>query len=370
MQFPAEFEWLSPDGSGLLTAYMANHYGAGWTLHTASRPRGRPGRGPHAVQLAGHGGGDAERDAAGGVRPRDPGPVGDRRGARVGEAVRVAALRPGRAAGVLRGGARGLRGDAVAVLDHAADQGHEPGVHRQGRLLRRHQAGRAGRRDRACSRASGCRPWPGWPGRPTRRSRSTRPGGSSPTAPTTTRSPAPSPTRCTWTCWRGGGRRGSAATRRGGTRSRSWPARADGAAAGTAGGLAVTVANGLARPRDGMATVTVRLDAPGTLWLTVLDPVSGQPLPALAEGTRWHEDGSLAEVTLTFRATGRAPARVPAVPAARDADARRDRRAASRAARPTRHGRRRPGRRRRHGLPGLRLGATSTGSRSPTTRSR
>src|SRR5215469_10621381 len=35
MQFPAEFEWLSPDGSGLLTAYMANHYSAGWTLHTA-----------------------------------------------------------------------------------------------------------------------------------------------------------------------------------------------------------------------------------------------------------------------------------------------------------------------------------------------
>src|SRR6202166_2843207 len=36
MQFPAEFDWLSPDGSGLLTAYMANHYGAGWNLHTAS----------------------------------------------------------------------------------------------------------------------------------------------------------------------------------------------------------------------------------------------------------------------------------------------------------------------------------------------
>src|ERR1700742_618788 len=35
MQFPAEFEWLSPDGAGLLTAYMANHYGAGWGLHTA-----------------------------------------------------------------------------------------------------------------------------------------------------------------------------------------------------------------------------------------------------------------------------------------------------------------------------------------------
>ncbi len=33
MQFPAEFEWMSPDGTGLLTAYMANHYGAGWVLH-------------------------------------------------------------------------------------------------------------------------------------------------------------------------------------------------------------------------------------------------------------------------------------------------------------------------------------------------
>src|SRR6202020_529360 len=53
---------------------------------------------------------------------------------------------------------------------------------------------------------------------------------------------------------------------------------------GRDGGLAVTVANGLARPRDGMATVTVRLDSPGTLWLTVLDAVSGRRLPALAEG--------------------------------------------------------------------------------------
>jgi alpha-mannosidase len=30
MQFPSEFEWLSPDGTGLLTSYMANHYSAGW----------------------------------------------------------------------------------------------------------------------------------------------------------------------------------------------------------------------------------------------------------------------------------------------------------------------------------------------------
>src|SRR6266704_3219094 len=35
MQFPSEFEWVSPDGRGLLTAYMPNHYGAGWATQDA-----------------------------------------------------------------------------------------------------------------------------------------------------------------------------------------------------------------------------------------------------------------------------------------------------------------------------------------------
>ncbi len=36
MQFAAEFEWLSPDGAGLLTSYMANHYSAGWGMQQAA----------------------------------------------------------------------------------------------------------------------------------------------------------------------------------------------------------------------------------------------------------------------------------------------------------------------------------------------
>ncbi|MFE0155763.1 glycosyl hydrolase-related protein [Nonomuraea sp. NPDC059007] len=37
MQFPSEFEWISPDGRGLLTHYMANHYSTGWAMdHQAS----------------------------------------------------------------------------------------------------------------------------------------------------------------------------------------------------------------------------------------------------------------------------------------------------------------------------------------------
>ena len=36
MQMRSEFEWLSPDGRGLLTSYMPNHYGAGWGTHRAA----------------------------------------------------------------------------------------------------------------------------------------------------------------------------------------------------------------------------------------------------------------------------------------------------------------------------------------------
>ncbi|MFJ2903900.1 NEW3 domain-containing protein [Streptomyces sp. NPDC087212] len=35
MQFPAEFDWIAPSGRGLLTAYMVNHYGAGFVIDNA-----------------------------------------------------------------------------------------------------------------------------------------------------------------------------------------------------------------------------------------------------------------------------------------------------------------------------------------------
>jgi alpha-mannosidase len=36
MQFPAEFEWLSPSGKGVLTHYMPNHYSAGWWMDSSA----------------------------------------------------------------------------------------------------------------------------------------------------------------------------------------------------------------------------------------------------------------------------------------------------------------------------------------------
>jgi len=66
-------------------------------------------------------------------------------------------------------------------------------------------------------------------------------------------------------------------------------------------GVPVRVFNGLARPRSQMATVTVAIPEDGTGWAEVRDD-AGQPVPALAEGARRRADGSLAEVTLTFPA--------------------------------------------------------------------
>ena len=70
---------------------------------------------------------------------------------------------------------------------------------------------------------------------------------------------------------------------------------------GQDGPLTISVVNGLARPRDGMARVTVPVPDDGTRWVEIRDS-SRAPVPALAEGARRREDGSLAEVTLTFAA--------------------------------------------------------------------
>ena len=35
MQFPSEFEWISPSGRGLFTSYMTDHYGSGWSMDSA-----------------------------------------------------------------------------------------------------------------------------------------------------------------------------------------------------------------------------------------------------------------------------------------------------------------------------------------------
>ena len=324
MQFPAEFEWLSPDGAGLLTAYMANHYGAGWKLHTAKDlpsalaeayaqfqslapvaatrnvmlpvgsdhviparwvtdvarewsaryrwPRFVPAI-PREFFAAVRAESEAE-PARFWIMPqtRDMNPVytgkdvsyaDTKLAARAGE---VAVLEGERFATLawLRGApypaesldkawrqlAYGAHHDAIT-----GTESDEVYLDLLASWREAWQRGDAARRD-AVAFLTG-----------------TVPGGAG-TAET-----------------------GAAET----------GAVAGGAGGGDGAGLAVTVVNGLARERDGMATVTVRLPAPGTPWLTVIDPEAGDPVPALADGVRRHPDGSLAEATLTFRARGVPP---------------------------------------------------------------
>jgi Glycosyl hydrolases family 38 N-terminal domain/Alpha mannosidase middle domain/Glycosyl hydrolases family 38 C-terminal domain len=75
------------------------------------------------------------------------------------------------------------------------------------------------------------------------------------------------------------------------------------AAAGGAGGRAVVVFNTLSAARPGMARITLDFAAPGAPWIGLADE-SGGAVAFLAEGVRRHDDGTLAGLTLTFRADG------------------------------------------------------------------
>jgi alpha-mannosidase len=75
----------------------------------------------------------------------------------------------------------------------------------------------------------------------------------------------------------------------------------------TAGqGQPVLVVNALSRPRDGLTSVRLSFAEPGTAGIELRDD-QGAVVPSLAEGARHRPDGSLAEVTLTFLA-GEVPA--------------------------------------------------------------
>jgi alpha-mannosidase len=304
MQFPAEFEWLSPDGNGLLTAYMANHYGAGWGLHTTPDLA--------AAERAAH---EQFRSLAAVAATRNVMlPVGSdhvipaRWVTDIHRSWNQKYLWPRFVTAIPREFFDAVRAEASAPASGVwiTPQTRDMNPLYTGKDVS-YADTKLGQRAAETAVAEGER-----------------------LATLAWLSGAPYPAESLDKAWRqlAYGAHHDAIT---GTESdqvyldllagwrEAWQrgdrARRDaidyitGLGAGEAGGgeagvRAVSVVNGLARERDGMATVTVRLDAPGTRWLTVREPVSGAAVPALAEGIRRHEDGSLAEVTLTFRARG------------------------------------------------------------------
>ncbi len=79
------------------------------------------------------------------------------------------------------------------------------------------------------------------------------------------------------------------------------PGRAEGRTASDEPVRALTVFNGLSWPRSGLVRAALEFPAPGPASITVRDD-SGAAVPCLTEGDQRHPDGTLAAVTLTFRA--------------------------------------------------------------------
>ena len=324
MQFPAEFEWLSPDGSGLLTAYMANHYGAGWTLHTASDL-------PGALAAAY----EQFRSLAPVAATRNVMlPVGSdhvipaRWVTDVARAWATRYLWPRFTPAIPREFFAAVREQSEAeparywIMPQTRDM-NTLYTGKDVSYADTKLAARAGETalleaERLATLAwlDGAR----YPAESLDKAWRQLAYGAHHDAITGTESDEVYLDLLAG--WREAWERGDIARRDAIARLTGTDAAAGTAAGGPAAdgrGLAVTVVNGLAREREGMVTVTVTRDDPGTPWLAVTDPDSGQPLPALAEGVRRHPDGSLAEATLTFRARAVPPLgarRFPLAPAA------------------------------------------------------
>jgi alpha-mannosidase len=311
MQFPAEFEWLSPDGSGLVTAYMANHYGAGWTLHTAADL-------PSALSEAY-------------AQFRSLAPVAATRNVML--PVGSDHVIPARwVTDVAREWATRYvwprfvpaipREFFAAVRDQSEAEPARYWIMPQTRDMNPVYTGKdvSYSDTKLASRAGEVAVLEGerlatlawlrgapYPAESLDKAWRQLAYGAHHDAITGTESDEVYLDLLAG--WREAWQRGDAARRDAiafltGTGEPGEVDAASGAAPGVSG---VIVGNGLARERDGMATVTIRLAAPGTPWLTVIDPVTGDLIPALADGVRRHPDGSLAEVTLTFRARGVPP---------------------------------------------------------------
>jgi alpha-mannosidase len=296
MQFSTEFEWISPDGGGLLTAYMAHHYGAGWRLHTlpdleaAEREAYGQFRGLAQVAttrnvllpvgsdhvIPARWVTDIHRDwNQRYVWPRFTTAIPRE----FFDAVRAEAGSGGRAGAWISPQTRDMNpvytGKDVSYIDtKQAQRAIETAVTEAERLATLAWLGGAPYPHVALDKAWRLLAYgahhDGITGVESDQVYLDLLGG-----------------------WREAWELGAAA-------------RHDAAArlAGTGPGLAVSVVNGLARTRDGMARVTVPVDRGDIGWLEVRDDAegSGRLVPALAEGVRRRDDGSLAEVTLTFRA--------------------------------------------------------------------
>ncbi|HEV3379857.1 MAG TPA: glycoside hydrolase family 38 C-terminal domain-containing protein [Trebonia sp.] len=300
MQFPAEFEWLSPDGSGLLTAYMANHYGAGWTLHTAGDLA--------AAERAAH-----EQFAT--LAPVAATknimlPVGSDHviparwvtdvhrswNARYVWPRFVTAIPRDFFDAVRAEASGGSGGSGVWITPQTRDM-NPLYTGKDVSYIDTKQANAAAEIAVCEAERFATLAWlrgAPYPAEPLDKAWRQLAYGAHHDAITGTE--ADQSYLDLLAGWREAWQHGDSARRD----ATGFLAASGAGEPGSTG--SVTVFNGLARARDGIATATVRLEEPGTRWLAVHDGAA--EVPFLAEHVRRHDDGSLQEVTLTFRARG------------------------------------------------------------------
>ena len=105
MQFPSEFEWVAPSGTGLLTAYMPAHYSAGWWMDSAPTLAEAEAAVHDLFRVAQAGGGDPQRADPGGYGLLAAEQVGHRDPPGLERPLHLAAVRLRGAAGLPRRGA-------------------------------------------------------------------------------------------------------------------------------------------------------------------------------------------------------------------------------------------------------------------------
>ena len=150
MQFSSEFEWISPSGRGLLTHYMPAHYSAGWwmdssaTLEEAETATYELFASLKKVALT--------RNVLLPVGTDYTPP--NKWVTEIHRDWNERYTWPRFVCGLPREFFASVRAelDERGIAAVAADPRHEPDLHRQGRLLHRHQAGQPGRRERGAGR--------------------------------------------------------------------------------------------------------------------------------------------------------------------------------------------------------------------------
>src|SRR5215469_4819120 len=287
MQFPSEFEWISPDGQGLLTSYMANHYGAGWVIHQAADLEA------------------AKQEALGQLALLAP-----------VAATRNVLLPVGADHVIPPRWATSVHRDFAAVRAEAAERGIwltpqtrdmnpvYPG--KDVSYIDTKQAQRAaevavsdGERLATLAWLAGA----GYPAESLDKAWRQLVFGAHHDAITGTESDQVYLDLLGG--WREAFERGDAARREAaGFLAGQVKTTLQNDAAGARQdppGRPVAVFNTLSWPRTGMATITLAYPEPGTPWLALSDE-TGAGVPFLADGIRRHPDNSLASVTITFRA--------------------------------------------------------------------